>query len=283
MTAAVDVAEALEIGRSGREFFDRHGWWVTPPVLNEPLLEDLAYGIERFYAQDVDWRLPAVPPGDTAHDARAGTRQNDYVSLQVAEVRSFVLDPLIGALLAGVSGHGEIRLFHDQLITKPPGPGAVGWHSDRSYWLTCTSAEMLTVWVPMCDVDETNSPLRVIDGSHRWPIDHATLRGFHDEHARPPSWQDDEPVISLPMQRGQVSLHHAGTVHSSGPNATASPRTALAIHAQPGSNSYQRPPASAPALHFNDVLCRRDAAGNPDYSDPHVCPQMWPYATHADS
>jgi hypothetical protein len=29
-------------------------------------------------------------------------------------------------------------------------------------------------------------------------------------------------------------------------------------------------------VHINDLLVRKDAEGNPDYSDPDICPVLWP-------
>lgn len=272
---ALTPEEAHRLGVEGRPDFVAHGWWISPPVLDDALLEELEYGIERFYGDDLDWRLPAVPPGDTPRGPFKGTRQNDYVSLQVREARSFVLAPLLGALLAGLGGHDGVRLFHDQLIEKAPGAPSVGWHSDRSYWLTCSSPDMLTAWVPLTDVDQDNGALRVVDGSLRAPVDHDALRGFHNARATVPQELADRDVVTLAMARGQVSFHHAGTLHSSSPNRTAGARTALAVHVQPLENRYTPPSGAAPRLHFNDVLCRRDDEGVPDYADPHVCPVLW--------
>ena len=136
---------------------------------------------------------------------------------------------------------------------------------------------MLTIWVPLQDVDSSNGALQVVDGSHLFDVDHNTLRGFHA--AAPEEQTSTWPVSSvrtLEVKRGQISVHHSRTVHGSGPNSTATPRVALAIHLQPDENQYVPPPAGAPTLHFNDVLCRRDADGLPDYRDPYVCPVVWP-------
>ena len=73
------------------------------------------------------------------------------------------------------------------------------------------------------------------------------------------------------MRRGQVSFHHCRTVHGSGPNHAAGPRRSLAIHLQPGDNRHRPGTAS----HGNDRLVRR-RDGVPDYTDPQVCPQLWP-------
>lgn len=273
---AMQPEEAYRLGVEGRGDFLAHGWWISPRVLDDAVLEELDYGIDRFYGDDLDWHLPAVPPGDTPRGPFAGTRQNDYVSLQVREVRQFVLAPLLGALLAGLGGHDGVRLFHDQLIEKAPGAPSVGWHSDRSYWLTCSSADMLTAWIPLTDVDESNGALRVIDGSVQARVDHDALRGFHNPEATVPDELTCGETVILPLIRGQVSFHHARTLHSSCPNRTTRKRTAVAVHVQPTDNRYTPPSGAAPRLHFNDVLCRRDDKGMPDYADPYVCPVMWP-------
>lgn len=270
------IGAALDVGPADSEWFADHGWWVSPPILSEEQLEELEYGIERYYARSLDWHLPAVPPGDSPPSAApTKTRQNDYVSLQVAEIRSFVLGPLLGWLACTVGGHQGVRLFHDQLISKPPGTESVGWHSDRSYWLTCSCPDMLTIWVPLQDVGTYNGSLQVVDGSHLLELDHQALRGFHDPMRRSEAW-DPRAVRTLELRRGQISLHHARTVHGSGSNLGDAQRVALAIHLQPIENHYVRPPVGAPALHFNDILCRRGNDGHPDYTDPHVCPQVWP-------
>lgn len=262
------------MGAEARAWFLDRGWWVSPQFLDDSALDELQYGIDRFYGDDLDWHLPAVPPGDTPRGA-AGTRQNDYVSLQVQELRDFVLSPLIGALLAGIGGHDGVRLFHDQLIDKAPGAPSVGWHTDRSYWLTCSSSEMLTAWVPLVDVNEDNGALRVVDRGLHSDLDHDRLRGFHQAGASVPDTLDDHDIVAVPVRRGCISIHHARTLHSSGPNLSDSGRTALAIHAQPLANHYVPPNGAAPRLHFNDVLCRRTVDGEPDYADPHVCPILW--------
>ncbi|MEV6560855.1 phytanoyl-CoA dioxygenase family protein [Nocardia sp. NPDC051756] len=264
------------VSEADTRWFAEHGWWISPSILTDDALLSLEYGIERFYARDLDWRLPAVPPADSGFEPMGvQTRQNDYVSLQVAEIRSFVLNPLFRAIAVGLGGLDGVRLFHDQLISKPPGKAHVGWHTDRSYWLTCSSQDMLTIWVPLIDVHADNGALKVLDGSHLWDTDHNQMRGFHhpDPSIMSEMWRADS-VRTLSLCRGQVSVHHAKTIHGSGPNRGTHPRTALAIHLQPGKNHYLVPPPGAPPAHFNDVLCRRDIAGRPDYADPHVCPSI---------
>jgi hypothetical protein len=51
---------------------------------------------------------------------------------------------------------------------------------------------------------------------------------------------------------------------------------ALAVHMQDETNHYVRTvdESGNRQSHLNDFLCRKDKAGNPDYSDPEVCPVL---------
>ena len=73
-----------------------------------------------------------------------------------------------------LSGADGVRLWHDQLLYKPVDaagtPAVVGWHTDRQYWMTCDSEEMLTAWVGFHDVDETRGSVSFLAGSHRWDV-----------------------------------------------------------------------------------------------------------------
>ncbi|GCE09338.1 hypothetical protein KDAU_66670 [Dictyobacter aurantiacus] len=89
----------------------------------------------------------------------------------------------------------------------------------------------------------------------------------------------DKPVVKVPvvLKKGEVSFHSCLTIHGSGPNLTSQPRRSIAVHLQDASNHYQayRYSNGTLARHNNDLLCRQ-VNGHPDYSDPVICPQLWP-------
>ncbi len=266
-------------------FYREHGWYVSQKLLDEEAIEDALYGIDRFYAGERDRTLP-IRRGYLDWKPEDGDvlRQNDYISLQNDEIRELVSNPIIGAVAARLAGATTIRLFHDQLIYKPPSDDVattVGWHSDRSYWKTCTSERMLTAWVPFVPVSEASGTLTMIDGSHRWPNVEA-FDTFNDRDMRGLEAQfesDGEPVVRVPMELepGQVSFHHCRMLHGSLPNRSRNPRIALAIHMADETNAYQRhlDESGNPILHVNDVLCRSRPDGAPDYGDPDICPVLW--------
>jgi ectoine hydroxylase-related dioxygenase (phytanoyl-CoA dioxygenase family) len=257
-------------------FFREYGYWISPVILPPEVLDAAERGMARFYAGDHDHALPDVAATRGWQPADGDVlRKNDYSSLRVDELAALVRHPAIGATAAALSGAGGIRLWHDQLLFKPPGGSAlVGWHTDRQYWQSCTSDEMLTAWVGFHDVDEVNGAVSFMPGSHRWSVN--GLDFFSQDAAGLQASivaQGFDPTPVVPrMQRGQVSFHNCRTVHGSSPNLSTTPRRSLAIHLQPTTNRW-RPGATHP----NDTLVRHNP--DPDYTDPAIQPVLWPRST----
>ncbi len=127
--------------------FAARGWWVSPPVLTDEVLDTAWRGAERLYAggYDTPLRDGTTHLGWSAADGDV-LRKNDEASLLVHELRAITNHPLIGAIAARLSGSTSIRLWHDQLLYKPSQDGSigddaadgwarnVGWHTDRQYW-----------------------------------------------------------------------------------------------------------------------------------------------------
>lgn len=270
-------------------FYRAHGWWLSPVIVPDELLDGAERAMSRFYAHDLDHHLRARDgspylPGWKPEDGDRVLRKNDYASLMLDQLAALVHNPLVAACAARLSGAAGLRLWHDQLLYKPvdaPGvAGNVGWHTDRQYWLNCTSDEMLTCWIPFHDVDEDTGTVTFVDGSHRfaeheydsWNQDLSALDAQMEAEGR-------EPVLRpAPLRRGQASFHHCRTIHGSGPNRSEAPRRVLTVHLQPVENAYQDAfhGDGSVSHHQNDTLCRLGADGVPDYSDPAWFPSLWP-------
>lgn len=255
-------------------FFREHGFWISPVIVPAEVLDAAERGMARYYAGDYD----ESPPGLDGYKPTDGLRKSDYSSLRVRELADLVAYPTISACAAALSGAKEIRLWHDQLLYKPidaPGlPGNVGWHTDRQYWQTCTSEDMLTAWVAFHDVDETGGSVSFVDGSHRWNVEgldffSQDLDGLEAAVRRQGFPFDPRPST---LRRGQVTFHNCRTVHGSGPNRGGVPRRSLAIHLQPGDNRWRQVEG---VRHHNEDLVRY-VDGVADYTDPAVCPLLFP-------
>ncbi len=265
--------------------YEQHGWWISPPILTEEEIDDARFGAERYYSGERDGALLFQVGANWTEAAGDVLRQNDYVSLQIEELRQLVHHPLIAASAARLAQTAAVRLFHDQLIYKPPKVSAadntVGWHTDIAYWKTCSSRNLITAWIPFQTVTMDMGPMTVMDRSHRW-TGNDRLEFFHDPNlaaieARIERGGQHLDPVPLLMRLGQVSFHHCRTIHGSLPNVGDRPRLALAVHMQDETNRYAGAtgPDGKGLSHLNDFLCRKDAAGNPDYSDPEVCPTLW--------
>jgi Phytanoyl-CoA dioxygenase (PhyH) len=280
----------VPVTESDVAFYQEHGYWVSPVVIAPDVLDAAERGMERFYARDVDHLLDwdrrtdidSFPLGRYSHwgwvPAHGDVmRKNDYTSLRVNELSSLAHYPVVAACAARLSGFPQLRLWHDQLLYKPVDagntPAYVKWHTDRFYWQTCSSEEMLTAWIPFADVTERDGAMCVLDGSHRWS-DEVDI----DWSSAPFSVIDDvvsqyhAELVPICLERGQISFHHCKTIHGSGLNRGKTARRSFVIHFQPGTNRY----VERGYHHANDDLVRTTSDGVPDYADPDISPQLFP-------
>lgn len=266
--------------------YEENGYWVSGKILPEQLIDAAVDGAHRHWAGERDWRLPIESGfGDWSAADGETLRNSEYVSLQNRQVRNLVHFPLIGMIAARLSRSGTIRLWDDQLVSKPPLDGSsapvVGWHSDRAYWMTCTSPDMLTAWIPLHDCPPEMGPVTYLAGSHRWPnaekVRHFNAETLSNLELGPNPDEIDSLKRVIVLEKGQVSFHHSRLVHGSDVNRSDRPRTSIALHMQDERNRYRTYLNEAGQVWRlpNDEMCRTDASGQPDYSDPAVFPVMF--------
>ena len=97
---------------------------------------------------------------------------------------------------------------------------AFPWHQDTQYYGNPTQhLHVISVWIPLVDVDERNGCLHLVPGSHRWGL----LGGARDSERVVRMFEDVEqrgtPAV-LPMRRGDVLAFSNLTCHASTVNTT---------------------------------------------------------------
>ena len=271
--------------------YQAHGWYVTPMIIPDEIIDRARAGCGRYYAGERDWPFTFE---DAKYDWKPSDgnvlRHSSYISLQNKPVRDLVMLPIIGAIAAKLTGAQMIRLFRDTLITKPPVEGSkesiAGWHTDRAYWLMCSSEKMLTAFVPLHDCTVNMGTLTMLDASHRWP-NTSEMRTFHEQDLK--GWlktidTGGSEIVEVPvnLKKGQASFHHCRMIHGSYPNLTDQQRMCITIHMQDEANHFveYRDAEGNIMHHANDALCRKLESGFPDYTDPFICPVMWHDASH---
>ena len=263
--------------------FRERGWFTTQKVIPEALIDRIFTASEEFYNGDRDAELPFAGCSNWKKGDRAAVRNNEYISLQKKAFRELSLQPIIGAIAARLMNTDTVRYFQDQLVSKEPNrqeDTKVGWHTDRSYHSNCTSDKLLTVWIPLHDVGEEHGSLVMVDRSHKWTqTDH--MRGFnqdnhleieHDFTRRGKKFGQ----IPIVLKKGQISFHCSFLVHGSYQNRSNMMRRAMVLNVQDGDNRYQPFWHNGKQInHYLDKLCRKQANGFPDYTDPRIFPVIW--------
>lgn len=212
---------------------------------------------------------------------------NEFVTLQKKELQTLGFHPLIAAAASILAETDEVRLFADSLVNKLPTKnktGVVGWHSDKAYWPTCTSNNMLTAWIPLQDCTIDMGPLTHIDESHKWKDEEQLKSFFSFNNQDLTSFEDylskqkkEYTKTSMTLKKGQVSFHNCNTIHSSFPNVSNVNRLALAVHFQDKANRYQKAYKENGELIVigYDKICKKDSSGNPDYTDSELFPLIF--------
>ena len=281
---ASEILDLLPTDEDVAEYQAR-GFYLSRKIFTDEEIDAALAGSERFYAgQYEEPPLPGLDRFRPGGDYGSKLRKNDYSTFFVPDLAHLVHHPLIGAIAARLAGTPQIRLWHDQLLYKPmDGEGVkanVGWHTDRGYWKTCSSSNMLTAWIPFHDCTQEMGTITMIDGSQHWPDNTERLDFFmHDLNALEQNFvTGGREVRKIPMNmlKGQVSFHHCLVIHGSGPNFSGQPRRSIAVHLQDASNHYQeyRHGNGSLAHHCNDELARQ-VNGVPDYADPVLCPVLF--------
>lgn len=269
--------------------FQNIGWHKTPVILPDALIEQAAKAAHEVQNGVRDWKLKdysRINDDDISTGKRA--MNNEMIALQKWEFKELLNYPMIGATAAKLARTSSIRAFGDSLFSKKPrvntDPGVIGWHTDRAYWPTCTSHNMLTVWIPLQDCTVDMGPVVYIDGSHKWKDD-VRLRNYYNANAQSLEEMNgflnrekpNHTRAAMTLKKGQVSFHHGYTIHASSPNTSNQERIAFAAHLQDDANDYQiqyRPDGSLLSIGY-DTICSKDSNGLPDYSDPDVFPTLF--------
>jgi len=267
--------------------FKERGWVASKSVLSDALIDNAIKGAESFYAGERDFvnsKLDKV-----ANDLQETVlRNNEFVTLQKREIQELGFHPIIGAIAAALCETNEIRLFADSLICKNPAKiqekGIVGWHTDKAYWPTCTSDNLITVWIPLQDCTIEMGPITYIDGSHKWKDD-SDLKSFYSfnnqnlvdfvNHLKIHKPNHKRSIMNL--KKGQIRFHNCNVIHCSMPNISNQKRLALALHLQDGNNQYQKvyKPNGDKIVIGYDKICERDINGDPDYSENTLFPLIF--------
>ncbi|MDZ4827971.1 MAG: phytanoyl-CoA dioxygenase family protein [Actinomycetota bacterium] len=156
--------------------------------------------------------------------------------LEQPELRAFAVDSPLPALVGALLRTSDVFLYEDSVLVKEPGAAErTMWHQDLGYFHV-DGTQVCTTWCPLDPATADSGAMQFVRGSHRWD---ATYRPnlFVTTESLPGTDGDDVPdidggdfdVITFDLEPGDITVHHARTLHAAGGNHTTHTRRAISV------------------------------------------------------
>ncbi|MDA1099886.1 MAG: phytanoyl-CoA dioxygenase family protein [Proteobacteria bacterium] len=155
----------------------------------------------------------------------------------------------------------DIMVYHTTMWIKDPNtPQYILWHQDGTYF-HLDPALHVTAWVALSDAGVAAGCMHVLPGSHKLGrFEHRDDPGEHNLILRGQAifgQFDGEVGVPMPLQAGEMSLHHTNLVHCSHPNGSGDRRMGFGIsyipaHVHDVGAQVGAPPGSAMLVRGED-------------------------------
>jgi ectoine hydroxylase-related dioxygenase (phytanoyl-CoA dioxygenase family) len=160
------------------------------------------------------------------------------------EIAKIVLDENIGRAIAELGDWPGTRIMIDNVLWKPPGTRALGFHQDNAYLEWFSPTELLSCWIALDDTVAEGGTIEFARGSHKWAQTKPEgefhgpeeYRKYMELSAKHEGLEPD--IVFVEVQKGGGSFHHGWTWHGSGENRSSKPRRALVLHAMRSDVQY---------------------------------------------
>jgi ectoine hydroxylase-related dioxygenase (phytanoyl-CoA dioxygenase family) len=201
-----------------KAFYDEHGYAVARGLFSP---EEVAQLRDHF----MQLRAMGTYPGDMVADV---TRRNDPLQKYPRMIHMhrwdettlrWLLDARLAEHLTEFLGH-EPYAVQSMIYFKPPGARGQAVHQDNFY-LRAKPGTCMAAWLALDRCDDQNGCMRVVPGSHTWPIlcsiEADADASFTNVTVPLPEMYDTVPVE---MEPGDVMFFNGSLVHGSNPNTT---------------------------------------------------------------
>jgi phytanoyl-CoA hydroxylase len=224
------------------EQYRRSGFVNGGPVLDDATVEVLQQEVLRVID---DRENASVPQPVRLANLSSNPDQPIWQIVNIWQAspafQSLVCNLKIAEMAAQLTGAKELRIWHDQIQYKPKELGGrLHWHQDSPLWRTLQPKDgQITAWVALDDAEADNGCMYMVPGSHHWGNKQQQIDAFPQGGQLPEDFEG-HPLhfIMCPVKKGHVHFHHSLTWHGSGPNHSARPRRAIAIHLMTERTTY---------------------------------------------
>ena len=209
------------------ERFRRDGYVHLRGVLSD---EELA-PIDETYNRFLRGEIPVA--GKDFNDMTTGeygTERTGYAILNIMVPRRYfpdwqgnIFERRAASIAAQLCGEDMVIDF-DQLLAKAPNrPEAIfHWHQDQAYWIDTDDRRTATCWLAVDDSTVENGCMQFLPGSNHEPV--RPHRPLHEDRSKSHTLVTDlyagDEMRSVPIHRGDITVHNEGVLHGSGGNTT---------------------------------------------------------------
>ncbi len=266
------------------ETFRRDGVVLLRGILPTEWLDALAGPIDRVVNSGEAVDIGGIAGGEDAPAFAGGV---DHWRLDDT-FRAFSVASPLAPIVARLLGSASVWLWEDSVLVKEPGsPYPTYFHTDASYF-HLRGDQVCTTWVPLDAATPETGVVRWVRGSHLDRVgDDAT--GDFVEY-RPNLFVTEDPIpgtvgelvpdvlgtpdladrlITFDVEPGDVTVHHARTLHGAPPNSSTRRRRAISVRYCGDDIRYLHKPG-LPGRPGLDEVADGDPVGEP------WCPQVWP-------
>jgi phytanoyl-CoA hydroxylase len=143
------------------------------------------------------------------------------------QMRTLMLSPVIGRMVAQLAGWEGTRIWHDQALIKRPWANPTSWHLDTPFW-SFSDRRAMSIWIALDDATLENGCLYFIPGScHSTCFENPGIGKNMDAIFDFYPQLRQSPSVAVPMKAGSCSFHNGLTVHGAGANMTNGFRRAM--------------------------------------------------------
>jgi len=214
----------------------KNGFCTVPKIFSDKQIESTKKAIWNVIQGKYDTGVEPEERFWNVGDDPENIIKIDKPHLCSNEIKKLITNSKFGKCLASITNSNKIQIWHSQSVWKPTGgskKGNAGWHRDIQYWPFWEPEGVYTAWIALTDVKKNSGPVAYISGSHKW----SKIEGL-DFFNKDISMQEkiikkrenDYIVKYLMINKGQLSIHHSSTYHSSKENKADKPRVGLVVH-----------------------------------------------------
>lgn len=206
------------LGPPAIESFRRNGFHFPHTVLSPEEAEGVARRLMAFAAGPIPKHYP--DPQNQIYLLKA------YLLFEWADRLSH--EPALLDAVECLIGP-DILLWSSGVFWKLPRSGSfVSWHQDATNYELDGADGAVRAWLALTPATLANGTMKFLPGGHRLgPVAHVDRKAEGELLSRGETMDlavDDSLSAPVVIGPGEVSFHHLHTPHSSGPNASGSPR-----------------------------------------------------------